>query len=164
MNLWSHNESEEKILSLILFFACLLIPSAYIGDQLFSSPSVAAIAAPSPRPQTIGDPFIRTELFFGTQKPDGNEVTSKEWKKFINNEITPRFPDGLTVLTGSGQFRNSSGEIIKETSRVLILLYPVGTQMESSLKVEQIREAYKQMFQQESVLRTDDPLPVLVSF
>ncbi|HEY7545760.1 MAG TPA: DUF3574 domain-containing protein [Blastocatellia bacterium] len=155
---------KKKFLSLIFFSLCLVIPSAYTGSQLFSSPTIAAIAAPSPRPQTIGDPFIRTELFFGTQKPDGSEVTSKEWKKFLNNEITPRFPDGLTVLTGSGQFRNSTGEIIKETSRVLILLYPVGAQMESSFKIEQIREAYKQMFQQESVLRADDPFPVSVSF
>lgn len=153
---------KKKILSFVFFFACLLILSAYTGSQFFASPSVAA--TPSRQPQAVGDPFIRTELFFGTQKPDGSEVTAKQWKKFLNNEITPRFPDGLTVLTGSGQFRDSSGEIIKETSRVLILLYPVETQAESSVKIEQIREAYKQAFQQQSVLRADDPVPVLVSF
>jgi hypothetical protein len=153
----------KKILSFAFLFACLTISSAYIGSQFFASASVAATLA-APRPQMIGDPFIRTELFFGTEKPDGSEVTSKEWKKFLNLEITPRFPDGLTVLTGTGQFRLSSGEIIKETSRVLILLYPVETQADSSMKIEQIREAYKQAFQQQSVLRADDPLPVMVSF
>ncbi len=153
----------KKILSFVFIFACLVIPSAYIVSQLFASPSVASTAA-APRPQMIGDPFIRTELFFGTEKPDGSEVTSKEWKKFLNLEITPRFPDGLTVLTGTGQFRLSTGEIIKETSRVLILLYPVETQAESSAMIEEIREAYKQAFQQQSVLRADDPNPVRVSF
>jgi hypothetical protein len=103
-------------------------------------------------------------LFFGAENPDGSEVTGKEWKRFLNNEITPRFPDGLTVLTGGGQFRDSTGEITKETSRVLILLYPVETQAESSMKIEQIREAYKQAFQQQSVLRADDPDPGRVSF
>ena len=155
---------KKKILSFVFLFACLVIPSIYVVSQFFASPSVAATVATSSQPQAIGDPFIRTELFFGTEKPDGSEVTAKEWKKFLNNEITPRFPDGLTVLTGSGQFRDSSGEIIKETSRVLILLYPVETQAESSVMIEQIREAYKQAFQQQSVLRADDPLPVLVSF
>ncbi len=91
-------------------------------------------------------------------------MTNKEWKKFLNKEITPRFPDGLTVLMGSGQFRDSSGEIIKEKSRLLILLYPVETQAESSARIEQIREAYKQAFQQQSVLRADNPDPVRVSF
>ncbi|MEW6211240.1 MAG: DUF3574 domain-containing protein [Acidobacteriota bacterium] len=155
-------KQRKQILSFIFFFACLAIPSAHTISQFFSSPSVAATV--TNRPQTIGDPFIRTELFFGTQKPDGTEVTGKQWKKFLNDEITPRFPDGLTVLTGSGQFRDSTGEIIKETSRVLILLYPLETREESSLKIEQIREAYKRAFQQQSVLRADDPDPVLVSF
>jgi hypothetical protein len=155
-------KQRKRILSLIFFFACLAIPSAHIVPQFFSSPSVAATVAG--KPQAVGDPFIRTELFLGTQKPDGSEVTSKEWKRFLNDEITPRFPDGLTVLTGSGQFRDSTGEIIKETSRVLILLYPVETREESSIRIEQIREAYKRAFQQQSVLRADDPNPVLVSF
>ena len=155
---------KKKLLSLVFFLACLVIPSAYTGSQFLSSPSVAATVATPRGPQMIGDPFIRTELFFGTEKPDGSEVTTKEWKRFLNNEITPRFPDGLTVLTGSGQFRDSSGEIIKEKSRLLILLYPVETQAESSAKIEQIREAYKQAFQQQSVLRADNPDPVRVSF
>jgi hypothetical protein len=72
-------------------------------------------------------------LFFGAEKPDGSDVTGKERKRFLNNEITPRFPDGLTVLTGSEQFRDSTGEIIKEISRVLILLYPIERQAESSI-------------------------------
>jgi hypothetical protein len=38
---------------------------------------------------------------------------------------------------------------------VLILLYPVEVRQEKSEKIEEIREAYKRCFQQESVLRTD---------
>jgi hypothetical protein len=37
----------------------------------------------------------------------------------------------------------------------LILLYPVGERRDSSEKIEQIREQYKRMFDQESVLRAD---------
>ena len=79
-------------------------------------------------------------------------------------EITPRFPDGLTVLKGFGQFRESSGQIVQESSFVLILLYPRETLRDSSGKIEEIRALYKERFEQESVLRVDDPRPVRVSF
>jgi Protein of unknown function (DUF3574) len=106
-------------------------------------------------PSFTGERFARTELFFGTAKPDGSEVSTEEFQQFVDDEITPRFPDGLTLLMGLGQFRGSSGEILQERSLLLILLYPVETGQDSSVKIEQIREAYKELFQQESVLRAD---------
>jgi hypothetical protein len=99
--------------------------------------------------------FIRTELFFGALKLDGSEVTDTDFQKFINDEVTSRFPDGLTLLVGRGQFKNSRGVIVKENSRLLILLYPIAQRIDSSRKIEQIRKIYKNNFQQESVLRTD---------
>jgi hypothetical protein len=57
-------------------------------------------------------------------------------------------------LTGSGQFKNASGVIIQERSKLLILLYPL-TDADASNRIEAIREVYKQQFQQESVLRVD---------
>jgi hypothetical protein len=115
-------------------------------------------------PHGSAAPFIRTELFFGTQKPNGTEVTEAEFQRFVDQEITPRFPEGLTLLTGYGQFRNSTGQIIQETSKLLILLYPLADGADKSAKIEQIRTVYEQQFQQESVLRSDDRLPVCVSF
>ncbi|MGB8702994.1 MAG: DUF3574 domain-containing protein [Thermosynechococcaceae cyanobacterium] len=102
------------------------------------------------------DFFARTELFFGLSKPDGSEVTEAEFQHFLNREVTPRFPDGLTLLSGRGQFKNSKGLIVKEPSKLLILLYPIAQSSDSSQKVEQVRKAYKKAFQQESVLRTDE--------
>jgi hypothetical protein len=105
--------------------------------------------------QFAGEQFARTELFFGSAKPDGSEVTTEEFQQFLDDEITPRFPDGLTLLIGLGQFRGSSGVIIQERSMLLILLYPAETRRDSSVKIEEIREVYKKLFQQESVLRSD---------
>lgn len=110
------------------------------------------------------DPFVRTELFFGTSRADAPPVTEAEWDNFLDTEITPRFPDGLTVLTGIGQFRGSDGVIVQEDSIVLILLYPIETRRDSSDKIEEIRTLYKERFSQESVLRVDDPRPVRTSF
>jgi hypothetical protein len=108
-------------------------------------------------------PFVRTELFFGTAKPTG-VVTEEEFRSFVDAEVTPRFPDGLTLLKGDGQFRGENEVVIKEQSFVLILLYPYDTFKKSSQKIQQIRDRYKDAFDQESVLRVDDPFIVWVSF
>jgi hypothetical protein len=108
-------------------------------------------------------PFVRTELFFGTATPDG-AVTDRDFLAFLDQEVTPRFPDGLTLLKGEGQFKGADEVIVKEDSFLLILLYPVKSQKESSGRIERIRQLYKDRFQQESVLRVDDPLLVWVSF
>jgi hypothetical protein len=101
------------------------------------------------------DLFARTELFFGSLKPDGSMVSEDEFLSFLDEHITPRFPNGLTLLTGLGQFLTSQGVIIQEQSRLLILLYPVEERRASSENVEEIRAAYKRAFAQESVLRAD---------
>ncbi len=99
--------------------------------------------------------FARTELFFGLSKSDGSTISEAEFQGFVDGTVTPLFPDGLTLLSGTGQFRGSSGEVIKEGSKLLVLLYTFSR--ESSVKVEQVREAYKSAFQQQSVLRVDEP-------
>jgi hypothetical protein len=68
--------------------------------------------------------------------------------------VTPRFPDGLTLLAGNGQFKDSAGNLIQEGSKLLILLYPFSKDL--SRLVDEIREDYKGAFQQESVLRVDE--------
>jgi hypothetical protein len=109
-------------------------------------------------------PFLRTELYFGSNKPDGSVVTQEQFQLFLDQEITPRFPDGLTLVTGLGQFRGSNGVIQRERSMLLILLYPAHLAKPSAQKIEEIRTAYKWQFRQESVLRADEPQPECISF
>ncbi len=125
----------------------------------------AILRRPIPRGALAGSlNFARTELFFGTAKADGTVVTDAEFMAFIDSNVTPRFPDGLTLLEADGQFRTSDGTIIKEKSFVLILLYPVEGFRQSSRRIDAIRREYLAAFQQESVLRADDPFAVRVSF
>ena len=108
--------------------------------------------------------FARTELFFGTAREGGVPVSDEDFLAFVDAQVTPRFPDGLTLLNGSGQFRNSAGVIVKEESWVLILLYSLDGFTDSSRRIDTIRELYKAQFDQESVLRVDDPWAARVSF
>jgi hypothetical protein len=104
-----------------------------------------------------GAPYIETQLFFGTQRPDGGPaVTDRQFMAFVDKEVTPGFPDGLTVQSGRGQWRDVSGRIEKERSYELILLYPVGRAESSDRKIEEVRRAYEKAFGQEAVGRVDD--------
>ncbi|MBD2021505.1 DUF3574 domain-containing protein [Leptolyngbya sp. FACHB-36] len=104
--------------------------------------------------QVNGEVFARTELFFGLSKSDGSTISEEDFQDFVDREVTGRFPDGLTLLSGSGQFRDSNGTVVKEGSKLLILLYPFSK--ESSRAIQDIRAAYVTAFQQQSVLRVDE--------
>jgi hypothetical protein len=109
-------------------------------------------AASPPHTMQSGRSMVRTELFFGTARSDGTEVSDSDWQHFVQDEITPRFPDGLTILEGRGQWRDGSG-IQRERSRIVIILHDASADAEE--KIEQVRRVYKTRFGQQSVLRTD---------
>jgi len=156
----------KQFLVLTLIVTSLLAPAAYAQDQTSLGASIQAIVQDSDGRQKRFEaaPFIRTELYFGRNKSDGGEVSQKEFDGFLSGFITPRFPDGLTVIKGKGQFLNSKGDVEKERSVILILLYPSPARREKHIKIEEIREEYVARFKQQSVLRVDYPLPVWVSF
>ncbi len=110
--------------------------------------------APSRVCNSPSEIMSRLELLFGMGRKDGGEVNEEDWRAFIDTEVTPRFPDGLTVLTGYGQWRNQAGAVAKETSRMLLIW--LKPSVESNTKIETIRTAWKRKFQQESVMRVDD--------
>jgi hypothetical protein len=115
---------------------------------------VAGAAAPATAPR---DPYTRTQLFFGTERPDGGPaVTDQEFQDFVDARLTPRFPDGLTVEQARGQYRDSHGVIEHERSYVVTVLYPVPGSRTAGAAIEEIRRGYDQRFQQESVGRVDE--------
>jgi hypothetical protein len=100
-------------------------------------PQISAAKTAS-RPTTAAEVWVRTELYFGTNKTSG-EVTDAEFTMLVDSEVTQLFPDGLTLLTGYGQFRNSNGVLIRKKSHLLILLYPPQMQ-DANKKIQEIRE------------------------
>ena len=60
------------------------------------------------------------QLFFGHSIPDGGTVADSEWQDFLATSVTPRFPDGFTVLDGHGQwFEQKTHRVIAEVSTVV---------------------------------------------
>ena len=159
--------SKRKMLVGVLLLTSLLGPLGLAEGKTIrpTSPRAARQNSAEGKKRLDGEKFVRTELFFGSDREDGPDVSEEDFRLFLDKNVTSQFPDGLTVLTGKGQFCcDAGGNIIQETSFVLILLYPVDTLKESSEKIEKIRTDYKAAFKQQSVLRVDDPRPVRVSF
>jgi hypothetical protein len=94
--------------------------------------------------------MLSAEMFFG--RSVGSRVVSEsEFAAFLASEITPRFPDGLTVIDARGQWRNGErGTIIREPSKLVKIIFNDDIQKRSAL--DAVAESYKRKFHQQSVL------------
>jgi hypothetical protein len=92
---------------------------------------------------------VRTTLYFGLARPKGS-VSELEWQLFLRDEVTRRFPAGLTVWGAEGQWRSTAGSIDQEQSKVLLLVHSDTAAARQS--VQAVIEAYRKKFEQESVL------------
>nr|WP_222527840.1 DUF3574 domain-containing protein [Azospirillum sp. 412522] len=105
--------------------------------------------------------MIEAQLFFG--RNIGNElgVSERDWTEFLDGEVTPRFPNGLTVTDASGHWRDmETGRLVREPSKILMLL--VDGAPATLRLIHEIADLYKSRFHQQSVgiaIR-----PVCVSF
>ncbi|WP_406859954.1 DUF3574 domain-containing protein [Streptomyces sp. HUAS MG47] len=133
-------------------------PAAYA--TLGTEPAAPGAVGPSVSAATVrGKAYQETRLLFGTERPDGGPaVTDAQFMAFVDREVTPRFPDGLTVQDGRGQWRDRNGTIERERSYELILLYPRTEAGVRDPLIERIRDAYETAYAQESVGRLDGPV------
>ncbi|MDB5502081.1 MAG: hypothetical protein JWR89_1983 [Tardiphaga sp.] len=105
-------------------------------------------------PQPCGPPaqtMASAELIFGRHVGDRPGVSEAAFARFVATDITPRFPDGLTILDATGQWRDGArGILVREPSKVVLISFPDDAAKRAGLG--EIAEAYKTKFQQQSVL------------
>jgi hypothetical protein len=100
--------------------------------------------------------MTQAELFFGREMAGRAMVSEEEWRRFLDDEVTPRFSDGFSVADIYGQYRNRGGAIAREQSKQLLVLTAGGSADEA--KLDAIRDAYRRRFNQESVLLVESPV------
>jgi hypothetical protein len=105
-----------------------------------------------------GSAWTRSEMYFAQQRRDGTPVTEQEWQSFVEQVVTPRFPAGLTVLESTGQWRNPDGRIVREPSKVLVILHPSSETADA--KIDEVRRLYCERFNQEAVMKVASPARV----
>ena len=105
-----------------------------------SSPALAQLSCTAPQ-----KPMLDIELLLGRAN-----ASDALWKQFLVREVTPRFPDGLTVYDTTGQWRGPQRNVIvRERSRVLRMIVPADVPVQE--KIEAVAAAYKKQFSQKSV-------------
>jgi hypothetical protein len=112
-----------------------------------SAPAIAPAA-----PDTCGGSStaqLRTTLYFGTNRPNGS-VSELDWQLFVRDEVTTRFPDGLTVWDAYGQWKPPGGELTQERSKVLLIVHNDSDAAKTG--VLDVIARYRKTFEQQSVL------------
>jgi hypothetical protein len=104
--------------------------------------------------------WVRTELYFGLGAAgQGGGVDEARWRGFLDKEVTPRFPSGLTVIDAYGQWQGSQqAEPERLRSKVVVLLY--ADEPAKREAIDAIRAAWKAKTGDQSVLRVTQPAEV----
>ncbi len=131
-------------------------------------PSVTP-ASQAAAPTLTGDPahpgqtqgWVDTRLYFGLGPADHPEqgVSEAAWREFLDKQVTPRFPDGLSVVDVYGQWQGKNRTAPERLrSKMLIIDYPDTA--ENRAKIDAIRAAWKLQTGDQSVLRVTGPVDV----
>jgi Protein of unknown function (DUF3574) len=122
-----------------LLAAILLLP--LLGNSASAQPATCSVPL---KPQQVA------ELLLGRKIGDRLGVSETQFLNFLDREITPRFPDGLTVYDARGQYRDSErNRIVREPSKVVMIVLPGNP--EDMARLNEIADAYKKRFRQQSV-------------
>jgi hypothetical protein len=146
---------------LMLLAACVALAGC---THAAAGPSAGATA-----PVLTGDPahpgqtqgWVDTKLYFGLGPADDpvKGVSEAAWRGFLDKEVTPRFPDGLSVLDVYGQWQSKT-ETAPERIRTKLLVIDYADTAENRAKIEAIRVAWKRLTGDESVMRVTEPADV----
>src|SRR5262245_44319769 len=106
----------------LLAASAALALSLIAGPTLVAADQPAATAAPALCRAPL-EAWNQIELYFGRNIAGVGEVTEQQFRNFVREVVTPRFPDGLTLLDALGQFRDGK-RIVRERTKLLVLLVP----------------------------------------
>jgi hypothetical protein len=94
---------------------------------------------------------VTVDLLFGRKIGNRVGVSEAAFARFVDTEITPRFPDGLTVFSAMGQWRDRErNTVVREPSKVVQIVLLSGA-AEDQAKIDAIVAAYKARFNQQAV-------------
>lgn len=89
-------------------------------------------------------------LYLGRNVEGRHAVTEEAWERFLHEAVTPRFPDGFTVLQGEGRWR---GRDTTEAERSFVLEMVHAGDTAADRRVLEVAREYRERFRQEAVLR-----------
>jgi hypothetical protein len=120
-----------------------LAVAAFLVSQVTSATAQLSCAAPQ-------SAMIEVELLFGRNIGGKLGVTDRLWAAFLAREVSPRFPDGLTVFDTRGQWRDEKTKaLVREPGKIVRII--LSADADAMEKVDAVAAAYIKQFRQDSV-------------
>lgn len=154
-----------QVRSILISVVCLAL-----GSIAFEFHSIRADETPNTQTATLhGDPahpaaasnWVDTKLYFGLGPADVPDkgVPDAAWRDFLDHEVTPRFPDGLSVIDVYGQWQGKQQKTPERVrTKLLIIDYP--DTRDNRDRIDAIRLAWKKKTGDQSVLKVTQPADV----
>jgi hypothetical protein len=152
--------------SKLLAVALALFLAIFLGYRLFRTASPSTLSTTA---TLQGDPnhpgatahWVDTRLYFGLGPVDAKSAVPADtaWQDFLDHEVTPRFPAGLSVIDVAGQWQGKDQPAPKHIrTKLLIIDYPATA--DNDAQIEAIRAAWKKRTGDQSVLKVTQPADV----
>ena len=100
----------------------------------------------------------KAELYLGLGRSDSSQISEVEWSEFLSQSITKRFPEGLTVIDASGQVERITGQLVKQASKLVIIIHEDSPENRNALK--EIIAEYKKKFQTDYAMQVISPVRI----
>ena len=130
--------------------AALSVEACVTRPPTPTPPPTAAPACPA------GQQRLRTAQLFFSRNPDLDpKLADAAFRKFVEEELTPRFHDGLTVLDGGEKWQGPENSMLRASAKVVLIVLPEHG--DDGPRLEAVRAAYKVQFHQDSILQITGP-------
>ena len=92
------------------------------------------------------EPLRTAQLFLGGAAQ--GRLSDAALHRFVREEISPRFPQGVTVIDGGRQWAGPQNRLLRQAAKVVTIVLP--SRGDAGARVEAVRAAYKARFRQET--------------
>ena len=82
-------------------------------------------------------------------------MTDAEFADFLTRVVTPAFPAGMTVVDAYGQMQNSSKNIVKQHTKVILLVHQKS--QANSDAIQKVISSYRSTFGNPQVMYLQSP-------
>ena len=151
------NTSKHRIRVLFAIVIATLVGAVVYGLNIDPAESVsqeAEVAA-----QSDGSKYVRTELYYGAGMREERGDYKTVWNQYLDEIVTPRFPEGLTLIEATGQWRVKPGQKPRRSGTMILVLIHEATE-DKLRKLDEIRSIWKERSGHRSVLKVTVPADI----
>ena len=108
------------------------------------------------KPEAKPDQWYASEIYFGRHFSHRGQITEQQFSEFLSEVVTPLFPLGMTVYDAYGQMQHTSGSIVHQKTKVVLLVHQNSKADDAA--INKIIAAYRSRFDKPQVMLLTKPI------